>query len=182
MLRFFNKKQTSSDDGAFHDGAYRLHRPEDVERFSNCVKEVFPQRAHQFQCFGADWMGRQFAHDSTRNSDGEPQVALLDPVTEEIFEIPCGYREFHEEEIIKYPNETVELDQFKKWLSGGGQRPAYGECVGHKVHLRLGGKDDFANLEISDLEVYWSVSGQILAQLRDVPVGTKINRVDIDGQ
>ncbi len=179
-MRFpFQKRPPVTAQGAILDGAYRLHRSEDIARFNASAAEVFPHKAHQFQCFGADWMGRQFALDQGRMIDGAPQVAILDPATEEIFEIPCGYRAFHEAEMINYPNEPVEHDKFKQWLSAGGTAPSYGECVGFKVPLFLGGQDSFDNLEVSDLEVYWSISGQLLSQIRDLPNGTQVGRVSV---
>ncbi|WP_298937816.1 T6SS immunity protein Tdi1 domain-containing protein [uncultured Ruegeria sp.] len=161
------------------EGAYRLYRPEDVARFTRCISDVFPKLDGRFESFGADWMGRQFALDHSRTEIGQPEVALLDPATVEIFEIPCGYSDFHNVEMVQFPNETIEYERYKEWLSSGGKQPSYGECVCHKVSLFLGGKDDFANLEITDLEVYWGITGQIVAQVRDIPDGTKINRVDI---
>lgn len=35
------------------------------------------------------------------------------------------------------------------------------QCAGYKVPLFLGGKDVLENLEVIDLEVYWSLSGQL---------------------
>jgi len=179
MKFFFKKKERKEADTAILDGAYQLHREEDIARFTRCVEDVFPERAQQFRCFGADWMGRQFATDHKRVVNGEPEVALLDPVTKEIFEIPCSYTAFHEIELVQYPEETVDHTKFKNWLSSGGRRPKYGECVSHTVPLCLGGKDVFSNFEIADLEVSWSISGQIFAQIRDLPAGTPINKVDI---
>lgn len=179
MKFFFKKKALRKSESIILDGAYHLHREEDIARFTGCVGVVFPQHPQRFRCFGADWMGRQFALDQARIVSGEPEVALLDPVTEEIFEIPCGYRHFHKVEMFQYPNETVEHEKFKKWLSSGGRPPKYGECVSHTIPLRLEGKDTFDNFEISDLEVSWSISGQIHAQTRGIPAGTPIGKVAI---
>ncbi len=175
----FRQKARPTGGGPILDGAYRLHLNDDVIRFTACAAEVFQQQADQFQCFGSDWMGRQFALDRSRMVGGEPQVVLLDPETQEILEIPCGYQEFHEIELVRYPNETVEYDRFKEWLSSGGQVPKYGTCVSPKTPLFLGGKDTFDNLETTDLEVYWSINGQILAQIRDLPEGTVIGKFTI---
>lgn len=176
-MRFpFGKKLQPKVGGPVLDAAYRLHRREDIARFTTCATEVFPKKASQIECFGADWMGRQFALDRSRLVGGEPQVALLDPETREIYEIPCGYKEFHEDELDKHPNETVEYDRFQKWLSSGGQAPEYGECVSFKTPLFLGGKDTFDNLIVIDLEVYRSINGQILTQIRDLPKGTVVSK------
>jgi hypothetical protein len=161
------------------DGAYRLHLREDIARFTRCATEVFPQKAGQIECFGADWLGRQFALDRARMVGDEPQIALLDPETQEILEIPCGYLEFHEIELVRYSNETVEYERFKKWLSSGGEVPKYGACINPTAPLFLGGKDRFENLAVSDLEVYWDIIGQILAQIRDLPEGTVIGKFTV---
>ncbi|WP_434798222.1 T6SS immunity protein Tdi1 domain-containing protein [Terrisporobacter vanillatitrophus] len=36
--------------------------------------------------------------------------------------------------------------------------------MGYKVPLFLGGEDDISNLEEIDMEVYWSVTGQLNSQ------------------
>ncbi|WP_202385393.1 hypothetical protein [Altericroceibacterium endophyticum] len=42
----------------------------------------------------------------------------------------------------------------------------------------LGGVDDLENLELSDLDVYWHLSAQIIRQARGLPPGTSV-RFDI---
>jgi len=54
-----------------------------------------------------------------------------------------------------------------------------GQCFGFKVPLRLGGKMDLSNIEVSSVSVYVSIMGQIHWQLKDVPPGTKITGVQI---
>jgi len=54
-----------------------------------------------------------------------------------------------------------------------------GQCFGFKVPLRLGGKMDLSNVEVSSVSVYVSMMGQIHRQLKDVPPGTKITGVQI---
>jgi hypothetical protein len=44
----------------------------------------------------------------------------------------------------------------------------------------LGGLDRLENNQLSDLEVYWSLSSQILAQTRAVKAGTPIGKVHVD--
>ncbi len=43
----------------------------------------------------------------------------------------------------------------------------------------LGGEQELENIEISDIEVHFSISGQIARQVSEVPVGTQVNRVSI---
>ena len=161
------------------DGAYRLHRPEDIARLTELAIEAFPEFGGRIECFGADWAGRQFAIDFGRIDDGDPQVLLLEPGTGEALEIPIGKRAFHEEELVQKPDAAVAQSFFKQWLALGGERPNYNQCVGYKKPLDLGGADDVTNLELNDFDVYWTISAQLLAQVRGRPVGTRIGDVSI---
>jgi hypothetical protein len=163
----------------FLDGAYRRHRDEDVERFTALAVELFPKFASRVRCFGADWLDRQFATDRGRIVNGSPQVLLLEPGSGEAFEIPVDAATFHETELLKYPNEVLEYLVFREWLEAGGARPAYDQCVSYKKPLFLGGEHEIANLAIGDLDVYWTICGQMLAQVRNLPSGTKIGSVKI---
>lgn len=58
------------------NGAYRLHRSEDVTRFTALAAEAFPQFAGRIECFGADWLGPQFATDKGRLVEGQKQVLM----------------------------------------------------------------------------------------------------------
>ncbi|CAE6797130.1 hypothetical protein R75461_05007 [Paraburkholderia nemoris] len=48
------------------------------------------------------------------------------------------------------------------------------QCVGYKRPLFLGGADELHNLELTDLDVYWTLSSQMIAQLSGVPTGTSV--------
>ncbi len=50
------------------------------------------------------------------------------------------------------------------------------ECVGYQTPLFLGGVDATTNLEICDVDVYWTLSAQILAQVGGLPVGAPISK------
>lgn len=161
------------------DGAYRLHRAEDVRRFTELAKEAFPNYADRITCFGVDWLGRQFATDASRIAGGQPQVLLLEPGTGEALEVPVGYEGFHASELVEAADAAVAYGFFRQWLNSGGVCPSYGQCIGYKQPLFLGGADDVANLELADLDVYWSLSAQLLAHARGLPVGAKIGRVTL---
>ncbi|WEK45896.1 MAG: DUF1851 domain-containing protein [Candidatus Andeanibacterium colombiense] len=161
------------------DGAYRQHRPEDVKHFTELAIDAFPEFAGRIECFGADWMGRQFATDKARIFAGVPQVLMLEPGTGEALEIPVDVRAFHEEELVQEADAAAAYSFFKQWLATGGTTPEYDECVGYEKPLYLGGEDTVANLELVDFDVYWTISAQLLAQVRGLPVGMRIGGLSI---
>lgn len=161
------------------DGAYRLHDSSDVARYTALAAEAFPDFAKRITCFGADWLGNQFATDEARIIDEDRQILLLEIGTGEVLEIPAGLGTFHDGLLVQEPDAAVALGFFRGWLSGGGAAPRYDQCVGYKVPLYLGGADDVSNLELSDFEVYWGVSAQLLAKARVLPKGTAIGDVTI---
>lgn len=166
-------------EGTYCGGAYRRHRQKDVKLYTSLAAAAFPEFQSRITCFGSDWLGRQFAVDQARILAGEPQVLMLEPGTGEALEIPVGETAFHEEELLEYADAAVAEGFYRKWLAAGGEPPHYEQCVGYKVPLFLGGSDDVANLQLTDLEVYWSISAQLLAKARSLPAGTRIAGVSI---
>ena len=148
------------------NGAYREHKLEDVAHFTKLAVDAFPECDDRIECFGADWLGRQFAVDRSRFVDGAPQVLMLEPGTGEMLEIPANRITFHEEELELEPDAAAAYSFFQQWLAAGGAKPDYGQCVGYKQPLYLGGSDDLSNLEMGDFDVYWTLAAQLLAQVR----------------
>ena len=167
------------DEGTYRGGAYRRHRQEDVKRYTSLAAVAFPEFQSRITCFGADWLGRQFALDQGRVIAGEPQVLMLEPGTGEVLEIPVNETAFHEEELLEYADAAVAESFYRQWLASGGRPPRYDQCVGYKVPLFLGGSDDLANLQLADLELYWTIAAQLLAKTRGLPPGTRIAGVSI---
>ena len=71
------------------------------------------------------------------------------------------------------------LTDFLNEIEHAGLTLEAGQCFGFKVPLRLGGKMELSNVEVSSVSVYVSMMGQIHRQLKDVPSGTKITAVQI---
>jgi len=151
-----------------------------VEHFTRLASAAFPALADRIECFGADWLGRQFATDRGRIESGEPLVLMLEPGTGEALEIPVSVADFHAHELIEEADAVVALSFFGDWVSAGGARPGYAQCIGYKVPLFLGGHDEIANLEMIDLDVYWTLTAQLLSKTRALPEGTVIDRVIMD--
>ena len=54
---------------------------------------------------------------------------------------------------------------FEEWKNYSNVKLKYGRCAGYKIPLFLGGEDIVSNLEDNDMEVYWEIMTQIIAQL-----------------
>lgn len=87
---------------------------------------------------------------------------MLEPGTAEALEIPCNIETFHENELIQYREEALAASFYQQWLECGGLPPAVNQCIGYKKPLFLGGTDTVDNLEVSDLDVYWTIAGQLI--------------------
>ena len=164
---------------SFESGLYRVFGVEEVAGRTELAAAAFPEFAGRIQCFGMDWLGRQFATDSARGSKADPEVLLLEPGTGEALEIPVSLSKFHDEELVDYSDAVLAVESFQDWLNRAGRAPSMDECVGYRTPLYLGGADDITNLEIYDVDVYWTISAQLLAQTRGLPVGTPTTNVII---
>jgi len=151
---------------SFENGLYRIIRDTDYDDWKNRVSFTFPQFADRISCFGYDWLGRVFAVDSKRFEQGAPGVVMFEPGTAEVLEIPANIETFHDEELIEYGEAALARDFHEQWLSSGGAKPGYLQCVGYKIPLFLGGADTVENLILSDLDVYWHIMGQLIIKAR----------------
>lgn len=158
----------------FNDGLYRIHKAEEIDKWNAIVRKTFPELSEFIVCFGYDWLGRHFALDLRRNEGGEPLIIMLDPGTGEVSEIPATFSMFHEEELIVYQNAALAVDFFNNWQEGNKEDLIHSHCVGYKVPPFLGGNDSLENLEVSDMEVYWDICGQLLNKVRNLPPGTPV--------
>jgi len=165
---------------SFNNGLYRIMTPEIVAWGNAFVANAFTGFSDRVQAFAFDWLGRVFALDSARIEGGRPGVVLFEPGTGEALEIPCNLSTFHENELVDYKEEALAEGFYRRWLANGGAAPNVDQCVGYKTPLFLGGKDTIENLEISDLDVYWTLVAQLLAKVRGLPLGTRIRKVEIE--
>ncbi len=163
---------------SFENGLYRLHDAETGPRGAEWIVESFPRFASRACPFGYDWLGRQFAVDSGRLAGGQPLVLLLEPGTGEALEIPFSFAQFHEQ-LDELREPALAGSFFASWARGNAEvlPLSAAQCVGYKVPLFLGGKDTVENLEIVDLEVYWSLSGQLRDGTRSLSPGTSVGQV-----
>lgn len=163
---------------SFNRGLYRVMRASDVHEWDARIALAFPTYTNQIRCFGYDWLGRVFAVDNRRLEQGQPGVVMFEPGTGEALEIPANLLEFHNNELIQDADPALAINAHEKWLAAGGAEPAYEDCIGYKIPLFLSGADEFGNMELSNLDVYWHLMGQLIVKIRDLPPGTPV-RINI---
>jgi hypothetical protein len=164
---------------SFAAGLYRVHDERSGAGAQALICDAFPEFAARICPFGYDWLGRQFVVDTGRLVDGQPLVLLLEPGTGEALEIRASFVGFHDEEMIEHPDAALAIEFFNDW---SGKHPdtlplRRDSCIGYQVPLFLGGQDVIENLEVSDLDVYWSICGQLRLGVGKLPPGTSIDEV-----
>ncbi|OLL31498.1 hypothetical protein BTH42_11190 [Burkholderia sp. SRS-W-2-2016] len=68
----------------------------------------------------------------------------------------CDIESFHDQELVDYEDAALAEAFFGEWIRRGGPGPSNSQCVGYKRPLLLGGVDAVENLELIDLDVYWT--------------------------
>ena len=162
---------------SFDRGLYRIMLPTEREQWTAPLSEAFPQFVRRSSVFAYDWLGRIFAIDSGRQEKDGCGVLLLEPGTGGALEIPCGIRSFHEEVLIHDREAPLAASFHAQWLEQGGKIPSRKQCVGYKKPLFLSGVDLVSNLELVDMDVYWTVSSLLIRKARGLPVGTRLGSI-----
>jgi hypothetical protein len=162
---------------SFAAGLYRVHDEQSGPGAQALICDAFAEFAGRICPFGYDWLGRQFVVDTGRLVDGQSLVLLLEPGTGEALEIPASFVGFHDEELIEYPDAALAIELLNE---SSGKHPdtlplRRDSCIGYQVPLFLGGQDVIENLEVSDLDVYWSIRGQLRLEVGNLPPGTSVD-------
>jgi len=164
---------------SFNKGLYRVMTAETIDMADDFISDAFPDFSKRDRAFAYDWLGRIFALDLMRLEEGLPSILLFDPGAGEVLEIPCNLVTFHEKELVEHGEEALAIGFHKQWLAKGGLVPNQNQCIGYKKPLFLGGKDTVENLHLSDLDVYWTLTGQLIRKTRGLPLGTRVGSVSI---
>jgi len=151
---------SSSGGATFSNGLYRLHASGDIERWTKNVEAAFPEYRGGIVCFGYDWLGRHFALD-TRGNEEQWQILMIEPGAGEAMQVPASFADFHNVELVEYAAEALSERFFHEWLASGGATPRPAECIAYKTPLFLSGSDTVENLEVSDMDVYWHLCGEL---------------------
>jgi Domain of unknown function (DUF1851) len=165
----------------FNEGLYRIHDASSGPAAQQLIADNFPRFAPQVRAFGFDWTGNQYALDNSRKVGANAQVKMFEISSGSVFDIPATLVEFHNDLLPSDKNVPLGNDFFQQWRQHAGMKSAlnFSQCVGHDIPLVLGGSDTIENLSATDLEVYWSLTGQLRAKTADLPLGTKITGIDI---
>lgn len=137
----------------FPNGAYKNIPQEKAAKYQSFIRDAFPEKCNVIP-FGYDWLGRIFAVDSGLNA------YMYDVATNEVFKI-SDIEGFFKTELSQYSDDLIAEEVYKEWLQSGGAKPGADHCIGYKIPLMLGGEDEFDNYELSDIDVYWTLTSQI---------------------
>lgn len=151
---------------SFGGGVYRVHTVTEAARWTEVIAQAYPTHLG-FECFASDWQGNLFALHPTRKVNGEPGVSLFEPGTGKVLSIPANFITLHTAEMIEDPEAVLARSVYEGWLNAGGDRPSTSECIGLAIPMFLGGSDMIDNMEKSDMDVYWELTSQMLAQVKD---------------
>jgi len=164
----------------FNYGLYRVLRSDQIQVETQAMEEVFPEYRGRIVPFAFDWLGRFFASDRARVKNGHPQVLMLEVGAGESMEIPASVLDFHNIELVDYPDDALAAPFWRQWRNDNPTDLAFRDCVGYKVPLFLGGIDVIDNLEVIDLSVYVEICGQLRNKVRTLSPGQTIRGVRFD--
>jgi hypothetical protein len=166
---------------SFNSGLYRLHSEASSHAATAAIRSYLQDGWNDAIAFAFDWLGRNFVVSPHRWSDQNPLIHLVDVGEGSVFEVPMGIAEFHDVELTEHAEDTLAVDWFLEWRAAhNNMRLEFNQCVGYRKPLFLGGTDADENLEIADVEVYWSLMSQIYGQVKHLSEGTPIGSVTIE--
>lgn len=120
--------------------------------------------------------------DAFLKDTGDGSIHFLAVGTAELRPIASDVHEFRS---LLTDNEFV-LDYFAVEaviaLEQAGVKLGPGQIYSLKVPAVLGGKYSLDNVATVDISIHFSLTGQIHEQVKDLPPGTKITGIDIQGQ
>ncbi len=87
---------------------------------------------------------------------------MFDPATAEVFELEQDLNLLHDDDLVNVADDMLANKLFEKVLKFYKiENITFKECIGYKVPLFLGGKDNMENYDRIDLEVYWQMQNQL---------------------
>ena len=136
-------------------GLISFFAPEEIPLWTENIKEAFPWFQRAFRPFAYDWQG--CVHTAYITAGGNEVPVIFNVGTDEIHYAPCTLQDYLDKMIPAHVDGTLAAGFFKKWSRHSKQSLKRNECVSYRIPLDYGGKDVFDNMEISDMDVYWTV-------------------------
>ncbi len=149
---------------SFNYGSIRTFTAKNSKIYNRLIGKTFPVFKGIVECITYNWDGTIFAVTTASRDDIEQGITIFNPGTGECANAPMNIAELFYE-IVDGEEDMLNAVVFLDWLKDGNPVPLYDECVGYTVPLFLDGNDDFTNMGIIDLEVYWDITGQIIQQI-----------------
>lgn len=114
--------------------------------------------------------------------DDDGSVHFLDLVAGRLSKVAETSDEF--EQVMGLPEKLDEwfMADLVQLLLDAGIVIGRNQCYGCKIPPVLGGKIEVGNIEPTDIAVHQGLFSQIHEQTRNLPAGTKINKILIDGE
>jgi hypothetical protein len=159
----------------------RVVGAEEVAEWDERIVLAFPDLAPSVTCVAFDWRGQAIVLDSNDLINGEPTALLLDVDAGDHYTLETDLLGLANQALIEQIEPILGVQAYEAWLGHGDPDPARDECIGLIKPLFLGGASSLANMELVSLDVHWHIVGQILEQVRNLPEGTRIRDVTIEG-
>lgn len=147
--------------GSFGGGIMFAIRPSDLALWRENLRSAYPGSDDPPRPFAYDWLGDCLAEVEGRQGR---EVAIFEIGSGSALRTGASVERFLNSEIPDHHDQSLVSPFWEAWVSSGGIRPEYGQCVGYKVPLFLGGRDEIGNLELSDVDVYWTILAQLIAR------------------
>jgi hypothetical protein len=114
--------------------------------------------------------------------DQDGSVHFLDLVAGSLSKVAESGEEF--KQVMGLPEKLDEwfMAEVVQSLLDAGIVLEENQCYGYKIPPVLGAKIEVANIELTDIAVHQGILSQIHEQTRNLPEGTRINKVLIDGE
>lgn len=162
---------------SFGGGVLKVMERSDIPLYKDAIMGIcFKFSGDDFRPFAYNWLGQIFMIDD-REGRGHVMIMRIDTITTAYTD--TGFLEYLNDELPENPERSLHVTQYGEWAASHGP-VGPGECVGYKVPFFLGGDDSPDNMEVIDMDVYWTMTGQLWRAYLGLPEGTEIGSVTIE--
>lgn len=165
---------------SFNRGVYRSLAAGEIAAYIARVAAAWPAYAERICPFGYDWLNRIYCVDFGAVADGAPALVMFSHLNGLVVDIPMRLEDFHNTALVAHYDEALEVPLFGRFLAASGKRCLERQaCAGMGVPLFLGGEYGVDNMQLTDVEVDWHITTQLLCQTRELEPGAVVSRVSV---